>query len=103
MASTNPFRPKKEKPYVDEDTVSGVIKKRFKTEKKPTKFTWEGLYNLSALFETNIFSPRKMERIKDLKEGNVKAQEKDYIDFFEDIEKAGYSAADKLGLSLIHI
>ena len=100
MASTTPFKFKKEKPSVNEDTVSGVIKKRFKTEKKPTKFTWKGLYNLSALFETNMFSPRKMERIKDLKEGNAKAQEKDYIDFFEDIEKAGYSAADKLGYAI---
>ena len=46
MASTTPFKFKKEKTYVDEDTFEGVIKKRFKTEKKPTKFTWEGVRNL---------------------------------------------------------
>ena len=83
MASTTPFKFKKEKTYIDEDTVSSVIKKKFKPEAKPTKFTWEGARNLL----TTLVGPTKMklDRIKDLTEENVKAEEKDYIDFFEDL------------------
>ena len=93
MASSTPFKFKKEKTYVDEDTVEGVIKKRFKTEKKPTKFTWEGARNLIA---TIVGTPvMKLDRIKALSEGSD-AQEKDYIDFFEDIEKGTYSGLSKL-------
>ena len=44
MASSTPFKFKKEstEPKIDQDTIDAIIKKRFKTEKKPVKFTWEG-------------------------------------------------------------
>jgi len=42
MASSTPFKPKQNTEYkIDQDTIDGVLKKRFKTEKKPVKFTWE--------------------------------------------------------------
>ena len=83
MASSTPFKFKKEKTYVDEDTVEGVIKKRFKTEKKPTKFTWEGARNLIA---TIVGTPvMKLDRIKAQSESGARgfeyaAQYKDYQD-----------------------
>jgi len=99
MASTTPFKFKKEKTYVDEDTFEGVIKKRFKTEKKPTKFTWEGVRNLLTTLSP-LENPRlKIDRIKALTEGSD-AKEKDYIDFFEDIEKATLSGVSKLGYAV---
>ncbi len=99
MASTTPFKFKKEKTYVDEDTFEGVIKKRFKTEKKPTKFTWEGVRNLLTTLSPLENPKLKIDRIKALTEGSD-AQEKDYIDFFEDIEKATLSGVSKLGYAV---
>ena len=99
MASTTPFKFKKEKTYVDEDTFEGVIKKRFKTEKKPTKFTWEGVRNLLATLSPLENPKLKIDRIKALTEGSD-AKEKDYIDFFEDIEKGTLSGVSKLGYAV---
>ena len=102
MSSDNPFRIKDKKYDIDEDTVEKIIKKRLnrKPKGKPVKFTWEGLTNLAHLFDTNIFSPHKLARIKELMEGRDEAKEKDYIDFFEDIEKGVYSGTQKLGYSI---
>ena len=100
MASNNPFKPKQDTGYnVDEDTVKSIIKKRFNTQKKPKKFTWKGLYDFTSILETNPFSPRKLQRIKELSEGSD-ANEKDYIDTFEDLEKGFYSGAQKLGYAV---
>ena len=86
---------------VSDKDVNAILKKRFGSkEKKPTKFTWKGLANFAHLFDTNIFSPHRTRRIKDLMEGNDKAEEKDYIDFFEDIEKGVYSGSQKMGYAI---
>ena len=101
MASSKiPFRLKSDEELgykISDKDVNAILKKRFgiKGEKKPVKFTWKGLANFAHLFNTNIFSPHKARRIKDLMEGNDKAEEKDYIDFFEDIEKGVYSGSQK--------
>ena len=42
----------------------------------------------------------KAERMLALREKKVKANEKDYIDFFEDVEKSIYSGVDKLGYAI---
>ena len=86
MASNNPFRIKQKSQEVDADAVSSIIKKRFKTEKKPKKFTWKGLMQSLSVLETNPLDPTKLERIKGFMENND-ANEKDYIDTFEDLEK----------------
>ena len=100
MASNTPFKPKQDKEYnIDKDTVNAIIKKRFNTKKKPKKFTWKGLYDFTSILETNPFSPRKLQRIKELSEGSD-ANEKDYIDTFEDLEKGFYSGAQKLGYAI---
>ncbi len=99
MASDNPFKPKKDLGYkVDQDTINAILEKKFKPKAKPVKFTWQGARN----FLTTLTGPTtmKLDRIRDLTERNVKAEDKDYIDFFEDLEKAGLSAADKLGYAL---
>jgi len=93
-----PFREKK----VEKDDLEFIIKKRLnpKPKGKAVKFTWEGLRNLGHLFDTNMFSPQKLSRIKELMDGKDKAKEKDYVDFFEDIEKSVYSGTQKLGYAI---
>ena len=84
MASKEPFKKKKVEYNVDQSTVDKILKKRFGTEKKPKRFTWKGLMDATSILETNPFSPRKLARIKELMEGSD-AEEKDYIDTFEDL------------------
>ena len=99
MASNQPFKKKKVEYNVDQSTVDKILKKRFSTEKKPKKFTWKGLMDATSILETNPFSERKLARIKELMEGSD-AEEKDYIDTFEDLEKGFYSGAQKLGYAI---
>ena len=103
MSSDNPFRIKQKQPsQVEAETIDKIIKKRLnpKPKGKAVKFTWEGLANFAHLFNTNIFSPQKLSRIRELMGGKDKAKEKDYIDFFEDIEKSIYSGTQKLGYAI---
>ena len=81
------------------DTLSSSIVKPLTVQKKPVKFTWQGLANFANVFETNPFSKLKIERIKELQEGS-QAKEKDYIDFFEDMEKSVYGAAQNIMYSV---
>ena len=82
----------KNKIFLDKETVKNTLtsslQKTLTKQKKPVKFTWEGAANFAtSIFSTNPFDPRKLARIKELTTTkNVK--EKDYIDFFEDMEKA---------------
>ena len=99
MASNEPFKKKKVEYNVDQSTVDKILKKRFSTEKKPKKFTWKGLMNAASILETNPFDPIRLQRIRDLMEGSD-AEEKDYIDTFEDLEKGFYSGAQKLGYAI---
>jgi len=84
------------------DDVNNTIEKSrnfLSKTKKPVKFTWEGLKNANLLFETNPFDKLKTERLKELMSGS-KANEKDYIDFFEDMEKSIYGAVQNIGYSI---
>ena len=77
---------------LDKDTVFKSLKKRTNPKpKKEVKFTWRGAANLASSFD--ITSPRRLERLGLLSRGEEKPQEKDYIDFFEDIEKGLYKVA----------
>ena len=93
----DPF--KKKDPQVEADTLREVVRDSLNKRKKPVKFTFEGLRNLGFLFETNPFNKLKQERIKELMEGS-KAKEKDYIDFFEDIEKGITGGVQDLGYAV---
>ena len=53
----------------------------------------------TSILETNPFDPIRLQRIRDLMEGSD-AEEKDYIDTFEDLEKAYYSGAQKFGYAI---
>ena len=84
-----------------------AIKNNIARPSKPVKFTWKGAadflisasntplgrYNISTLLD------KSKPRITDLAEGKTKPQEKDYIDFFEDMEKSVFGAAQSLGYS----
>ena len=94
----------KNKTILDKDTVSNTLttslKKTLTKQKKPVRFTWKGAADFAtSVFNTNPFDPRKLERIKELTTTkNIK--EKDYIDFFEDMEKAVLGGAQNIGYSI---
>jgi len=84
---------------LDPNDINQTIKKTLTKQEKPVKFTWKGLSNFGLLFETNPFDKLKTERLKELMSGS-KANEKDYTDFFEDMEKSVYGAVQNIGYSI---
>ena len=92
---------------VEASDIQKSIKKNIARPSKPVKFTWKGAadfiisasntplgrYNISTLLD------KSKPRITDLAEGRDKPEEKDYIDFFEDMEKSVFGAAQSLGYS----
>ena len=92
---------------VEASDIQKSIKKNVARPSKPGKFTWKGAadfiisasntplgrYNISTLLD------KSKPRITDLAEGRDKPEEKDYIDFFEDMEKSVFGAAQSLGYS----
>ena len=92
---------------VEASDIQKSIKKNVARPSKPVKFTWKGAadfiisasntplgrYNISTLLD------KSKPRITDLAEGRDKPEEKDYIDFFEDMEKSVFGAAQSLGYS----
>jgi hypothetical protein len=90
------------------DTLASAIKKPLTVQKKPVKFTWDGLLNFGVslsntpLRQYNIASliDNTLPRATDIVKGRKKPQEKDYIDFFEDMEKSVFGAAQNIGYSI---
>ena len=94
-----PFK-QKQKSLERAESITGLAKEVLNKKKKPVKFTWRGFANLASSFlETNPFDKLKLERIKELQEGATE-KEKDYIDFFEDLEKGLYGGAQDLGYAI---
>ena len=93
----------KNKIVLDKDTVANTLtsslQKTLTKRKKPVKFTWEGLKNFSQVFTTNPFDKMRNERLRELVDNKDDAKEKDYIDFFEDMEKSVYGAVQNIGYS----
>ena len=89
----------KNKIILDKDTVQNTLTSNLRNtltkQKKPVKFTWQGLANFGAMFDTSPFSTFRRKRLEELKEGSP-AKEKDYIDFFEDMERSVYGAAQNI-------
>jgi hypothetical protein len=81
------------------ETLSSSLQKTLTKQKKPVKFTWEGLKNFSKVFTTNPFDKMRNERLRELMDNKDKPKEKDYIDFFEDMEKSIYGAVQNIGYS----
>ena len=95
------FKEPKEPKFIkiDKDPIFKSIKKRTNPKpKKEVKFTWSGLGNLVR--SLSLTDPRKFERVGLLASGEAKPEEKDYIDFFEDIEKGLYGAAENTAYSI---
>ena len=84
---------------IEANDIQKAINKNISKPSRPVKFTWDGLKNFGLLFETNPFSKLKTDRLQQLMSGQDKGEEKDYIDFFEDMEKSVYGAAQSLGYS----
>ena len=94
-----PFKPKDNRLVIDKDTLTNTLRSTLTKKKRPVKFTWQGAANFAnSVFNTNPFDPRKLQRIKELTTTkNIK--EKDYIDFFEDMEKAVLGGVQNIGYS----
>jgi len=102
----------KNKTILDKDTVSNTLTTSLKNtltkQKKPVRFTWKGAADLFAtmsntpLRDVNLRSlmDKSLPRVTDLAEGRDKPKEKDYIDFFEDMEKSIFGAAQNIGYSI---
>jgi hypothetical protein len=91
-----PFKPKDTRVTLDKDAFVDTVRKTLTKKKKPVKFTWKGAANFAQGFlNTNPFSKIKQHRLKELMEGS-RAKEKDYIDFFEDMEKSFYGGAQNI-------
>ena len=93
------MEPFEKKVDIEANDIQKSINKNIAKPSKPVKFTWEGLRNFGLLFETNPFNKLKTDRLRQLMSGQEKGEEKDYIDFFEDMEKSVYGAAQSLGYS----
>ena len=93
------MEPFQQKVDIEANDIQKAINKNIAKPSKPVKFTWEGLKNFGLLFETNPFDKLKTDRLRQLMSGQDKGEEKDYIDFFEDMEKSVYGAAQSLGYS----
>ena len=97
---SDPFQRREQKNIDRKNTLLEVTRSQLNKKQKPVKFTWKGFANLASSFlETDPFSKLKLERIKELQQGS-KAKEKDYIDFFEDIEKGLYGGVQDLGYAV---
>jgi len=96
----DPFQRRKEKEINRKETILDLTRSQLNKKKKPVKFTWKGFANLASGFlETNPFDKLKIERIKELQQG-APEKEKDYIDFFEDLEKGAYGGVQDLGYAI---
>ena len=92
------FREKKPT-QIDKETLFETLKQRTNPKpKKEVKFTWSGLGNLVR--SLTFTDPRRFERVGLLASGEAKPEEKDYIDFFEDVEKGLYGIAENTAYSI---
>ena len=64
MASNEPFKKKKLEYNVDQSTVDKILKKRFGTEKKPTRFTLKGFSELGPDLNPFLLIPGIKEKIE---------------------------------------
>jgi hypothetical protein len=97
MASNTPFKKRDVEYNVDDQTVKSIIKKRFNTKKKPIKFNLKSFTELGPELNPFLLIPGIKEKIEKYKE---EPSEKNYIDFFADLDKAGAAGLQKLGYSI---
>jgi len=101
------MEPFEKKVDIEVNDIQKAINKNIARPSKPVKFTWKGLANFMATasntplreYQLKSLMDKSLPRITDLAEGRDKPQEKDYIDFFEDMEKSVFGAAQSLGYS----
>ena len=101
----DPF--KKKDPQVEADELKDIIRDTLNKKKKPVKFTWKGAADLLISmsntplrnYQVSTLMDKSLPRITDLAEGRSKPKEKDYIDFFEDMEKSIFGAAQNIAYS----
>jgi len=101
------MEPFEQKVDIEVNDIQKAIKKNIAKPSKPVKFTWKGAADLMMTmsntplrnYQLKSLMDKSLPRITDLAEGRDKPKEKDYIDFFEDMEKSVFGAAQSLGYS----
>ena len=99
---------KKQPTELEKDTVNKIIENTLNKRKRPVKFTWKGAADLLATmsntplrnYQIRTLIDDKLPRVTDLAEGRDKPQEKDYIDFFQDVEKGLFGGVQDLGYAI---
>ena len=99
---------KKQPTQIEKQTARKIVENTLNKRTKPVKFTWEGAANLLATmsntplrnYQLKTLIDDKLPRITDLAKGRDKPKEKDYIDFFEDVEKGFYGGVQDLGYAV---
>ena len=99
---------KKQPTELEKDTVNKIIENTLNKRKRPVKFTWKGAADLLATmsntplrnYQIRTLMDDKLPRVTDLAEGRDKPKEKDYIDFFQDVEKGLLGGVQDLGYAI---
>ena len=99
---------KKQPTELEKDTVNKIIENTLNKRKRPVKFTWKGAADLLATmsntplrnYQIKTLMDDKLPRVTDLAEGRDKPKEKDYIDFFQDVEKGLFGGVQDLGYAI---
>ena len=99
---------KKQPSQIEKDTARKIIENTLNKRKKPVKFTWKGAADLLMTmsntplrnYQIKTLMDDKLPRVTDLAEGRDKPQEKDYIDFFQDVEKGLFGGVQDLGYAV---
>ena len=89
------------------NTLTSNLRDTLTKQKKPVKFTWKGAADLLMTmsntplrnYQLSTLMDKSLPRATDLAEGKDKPKEKDYIDFFEDMEKSIFGAAQNISYS----
>ena len=89
------------------NTLTSGLQETLTKQKKPVKFTWKGAADLLMTmsntplrnYQLSTLMDKSLPRATDLAEGRDKPKEKDYIDFFEDMEKSIFGAAQNISYS----
>ena len=95
----DPFKKENRLVEVDKEDLLEQTKKSLNRPRKEVKFTWDGFSKAVTSLPTSPFNPLFAKRLQELKEG-APAKEKDYIDAFEEAERALYGGLQDLDYSI---
>ena len=94
----DPFKKENRLVEVDREDLLEQTKKSLNRPRKEVKFTWDGFSKATAS-APHLYNPFFIKRLQELKEAH-RQKKKDYIDAFEEAEKALYGGLQDLDYSI---